>query len=548
LFTRGEDASTPFAAQSHQGGSRDVLLPNLLKDWHFGLEVMQKTSADEKRAPKAGQAEVTEDVRLLQRMGYAQELLRRMSGFSNFAISFSIICILAGGITSLQLGISAVGGAAAGIVWPIGVLLALVVALCMAQIASAFPTAGGLYHWSSILGGKGWGWAAAWFNLGGLIFVTAAVNVGTYQLFTTFLAPMFGLDPARFTLAHQIVGVILLTVSQGLWNHFGIRLTTRLTDLSGYLIFLVACVLTITMLWAARGRNWGTLFIFTNLSGEAGGGVWPARGSMGVMLLLGLMWPIYTITGFDASAHTAEETLDAARNVPKGMLRSVYLSGLVGWAMVCSFVLAMPSVRAGAAQGEHIFGWLMQQAAPGMLGKLLWTGIVIANYICGLACVTSTSRMTYAFARDGGFPYSSMLKSVSLKWRTPVPAIWVVAGLVILSMVYAPAYSTLTTAGVIFLYISYVMPSAAGFFAYGRKWTVMGPFTLGERLFKILAAVSVLGVALLVWIGIQPPNEKALPVTLITVGLLLLGWWTGLRRIFRGPPVILAATVHDEST
>ena len=499
---------------------------------------MKEPRSDQPRTQELTGPGVSEDVRLLHRMGYAQELLRRMTGFSNFAISFSIICILAGGITSLQLGISAVGGAAAGIVWPIGVLFALVVALCMAQIASAFPTAGGLYHWSSILGGKGWGWATAWFNLGGLIFVTAAVNVGTYQLFTTFLAPLFGLDPAKFTVVHQAGGVILLTVSQGLWNHFGIRLTTRLTDFSGYLIFAVACVLTIAMLWAARGGDWSRLFTFTNLSGGPGGAVWPACRSMAVMFLLGLMWPIYTITGFDASAHTAEETLEAARNVPKGILRSVYLSGLVGWVMVCSFVVAMPSVPVAAAQGEHVFGWLMQQTIPGMLGKLLWTGIVVANYICGLACVTSTSRMTYAFARDGGLPYAYILRGVSPKWRTPIAAIWVVVGMVILSTLYTPAYSTLTTAGVIFLYVSYVMPSAAGFFAYGKRWTEMGPFNLGERLFKSLAVISVFGVALVIWIGVQPPNEKALGVTMITVALLLAGWWAGLRSIFRGPPVI----------
>ncbi len=120
---------------------------------------------------------MTDDVRQLESMGYAQELLRRMSGFSNFAISFSIICILAGGITSLQLGVSAVGGAAAGVIWPLGMLFSLVVAACMAQVASAFPTAGALYHWSSILGGRGWGWATAWFNWVGLMFVTAAVTV-----------------------------------------------------------------------------------------------------------------------------------------------------------------------------------------------------------------------------------------------------------------------------------------------------------------------------------------------------------------------------------
>lgn len=133
-------------------------------------------------ASGAGPAEISDDIKQLQSMGYAQELLRLMNGFSNFTISFSIICILAGGITSLQLGVSTVGGAAAGIVWPAGVGFCFLVALCMAQIASAFPTAGGLYHWSSILGGKGWGWATAWLNLGGLVFVTASVNVGAYTL------------------------------------------------------------------------------------------------------------------------------------------------------------------------------------------------------------------------------------------------------------------------------------------------------------------------------------------------------------------------------
>src|SRR5947208_11945502 len=140
-------------------------------------------------------ADKSEDVKILHSMGYAQELLRRMSGFSNFAISFSIICILAGGITSLQLGLSAVGGAAAGVVWPVGVAFCFLVALCMAQIASAFPTAGGLYHWSSILGGRGWGWATAWFNLLGLIFVVSSVDVGTWILFQNLiLSGLFGVD------------------------------------------------------------------------------------------------------------------------------------------------------------------------------------------------------------------------------------------------------------------------------------------------------------------------------------------------------------------
>src|SRR2546430_4700391 len=94
---------------------------------------------------------IAEDVETLHRMGYAQELLRRMSGFSNFAISLSIICILAGGITTFHLGLCGVGGAAVGLGWPLVCLYSLAVAATMGQVASAFPTAGGLYHWASLL-------------------------------------------------------------------------------------------------------------------------------------------------------------------------------------------------------------------------------------------------------------------------------------------------------------------------------------------------------------------------------------------------------------
>jgi amino acid transporter len=492
-----------------------------------------------------------DDVRQLESMGYAQELLRRMSGFSNFAISFSIICILAGGITSLQLGWSAVGGAAAGVIWPLGMLFSLVVAACMAQVASAFPTAGALYHWSSILGGRGWGWATAWFNLLGLMFVTAAVNVGAYGLFVNFVAPMLGVDPAELGVPHQVLGVTLITITQALFNHFGIRVTTLLTDFSGYLIFAVTILLAAAMLFGAPTLELGRLFQFRDLTGAVGGDVWPEAGSLTRAILLALMWPIYTITGFDASAHTSEETVQASHNVPRGILRSVLVSGLFGWVMVASFVLAAPDVVAAARQGANVFPWLMEQVVPGALGDLLWVGIVVANYLCGLACVTSTSRMTYAFARDGGLPFSAALGRVSPRWKTPVRAIWLTAALAVASTLYAPAYSTLTTACVIFLYVSYVMPTLIGLISYGRRWTVFGPFDLGARWYRLLAAASVTGALLVVWIGVQPPNDKALGVLVVAIASLLAAWWLGVRARFRGPPRVAiggAATANDEAS
>ena len=94
----------------------------------------------------------TEDQKDLAKMGYEQELFRGFSAFSNYALSLSIICILAGGITSFHVGYCAAGPAAIGIGWPVACLFSFAVAAAMSQIASAFPTAGGLYHWGSLLG------------------------------------------------------------------------------------------------------------------------------------------------------------------------------------------------------------------------------------------------------------------------------------------------------------------------------------------------------------------------------------------------------------
>ena len=130
------------------------------------------------------EADQKEDVKVLHGMGYAQELSRGMSRFSNFAISFSIICILSGGINSFAQATSSIGGAGAGIGWIVGCGVSAVFAIAMAQIASAYPTAGGLYHWGSILGNRFTGWVTAWLNLLGLITVLGAINIGTAFFFT----------------------------------------------------------------------------------------------------------------------------------------------------------------------------------------------------------------------------------------------------------------------------------------------------------------------------------------------------------------------------
>ncbi len=483
---------------------------------------------------------IAADVRLLNSLGYGQELLRRMSGFSNFAVSFSIICIVAGGITSFPQGFSSAGGAAIGLGWPAACFLSLCVALAMAQVASAFPTAGGLYHWAAILGGRGWGWLTAWFNLAGLITVLAAINVGAYQFATRSIDSALGVSPAQLgpggELAMQIVGVAAITCAQAALNHIGIRVTAALTDFSGYWIMFIALALTVSLFAYGSSIDLTRLVTFTNYSGSAGGDIWPQTSNVAWLFLLGFLLPAYTITGFDASAHTSEETVGASHHVPRGIVRSVLVSGVFGWFMLVAIVLAAPDMDEAAAQGSESFFWIVGQVLPGGLRLALFAGIVVAQFFCGLATVTSASRMAYAFARDGGLPYAERVRHVSPKYLTPAVAIWSVALLSIAFVVYTPVYSTITAACTIFLYISYVIPTTLGLLAYGRKWKQMGPWNLGGAAYRTFSVLSILGCGLILLVGVQPPNEKNLWIVLSALGLTALVWFGYERSHFRGPP------------
>jgi amino acid transporter len=502
-------------------------------------------SDETRKEPDLPPADVASDESTLHALGYAQELLRRMSGFSNFAISLSIICIVAGGITSFQVGYGSVGGASIGLGWPLSCAFSLIVAATMAQIASAFPTAGGLYHWASILGGKGFGWITAWFNLLGLVTVLAAINVGTYLFVVASLGKLWGFDPAALGPVRaaelQAACVIVITGSQALVNHLGIGLTSRLTDFSGYWILGVAAALTLSLLYFAPHLDASRLWTFVNNSGDAGGKTWPATKSLGWLFLLGFLLPAYTITGFDASAHTSEETVSASTNVPRGIVRSVLVSGLFGWAMLSAVVLAAPDPIAAAASGDSAFTFIVNGALPRALAMALFVGIALGQYLCGLATVTSASRMAYAFARDGGLPFSSHLRRVSPRFRSPVAAVWSTAILSIAFTLYARVYSTIAAVCVIFLYISYVLPTALGFIAHGRTWTRMGPFTLG-RWYRPLAAVAVIGCLGLLVIGVQPPNDQALWIVLGCLAVAAIAWFGVERRRFAGPPVMSAGS------
>jgi amino acid transporter len=519
-----------------------------------------------KRMSDYTEVDKKQDMQILHSMGYAQELERRMSQFSNFAVSFSIICILSGGINSLAQATSGAGGAAIGIGWPLGCFISFVFAVAMAQISSAYPTAGGLYHWGSILGNRFTGWLTAWFNLLGLVTVLGAINVGTYYFFMgSFGTPYFGLEDTTMT---RIVFLAIITGAQALVNHMGIGLTAKLTDFSGYLIFVTAILLALVCLAAADTYEISRLFTFSNYSGETGGNVWPQTSGTWVFLL-GLLLPIYTITGYDASAHTSEETVKAAHSVPRGMISSVLWAALFGYIMLCSFVLMIPDMDEAAKQGWNVFFWAMDaqvnpiikdvlylainvffwamdaQVNP-IIKDILYLAIFVSQWLCGLATVTSVSRMIFAFSRDGGLPASKALSKVSPTYRTPVAAIWTgsilavlfVWGSSLVSIGDTPVYTIVVSCTVIFLFFSFAIPITLGLFAWGTsKWDKMGPWNLGEGMFKLFAILSIVAMVLIFVLGIQPPNDWALYITvgfLIVTGII---WFAFENRRFRGPPI-----------
>ncbi len=488
---------------------------------------------------------LSEDKKILHSMGYAQELSRSMSKFSNFAISFSIICILSGGINSFAQATSSIGGAGVGIAWLVGCAISGFFALSMAQVSSAFPTAGGLYHWSSILGNRFWGYITAWMNLLGLITVLGAINIGTAFYFAGTFGPSFGFDGS--TPGQVVFFVALITIAQALLNHFGIKLTTLLTDVSGYIILATTALLILGCLFGAQSLDFSRLWTFTNYSGEAGGNVFPQSDSMLYLFLLCLLLPVYTITGYDASAHTSEETVDAANSVPRGIISSVVWSSLIGWVMLCAIILAIPDMAAAAKQGWTVFFETMTAVLPNWLKQLVYFGILVTQFLCGLATVTSASRMLFAFSRDGGVPVGSQaLATVSTKWRTPVNAIWTAAVLCIIYVFLAQfisvggtnIYTIVVNSTLVFLFLSFIIPLMLGMFAYGTsKWPKFGPWAMSEGTYKLVTWLALIGMGVIFYIAIQPPNDKVMWIVLGLIALAVVLWFLGENKRFKGPPI-----------
>jgi amino acid transporter len=207
---------------------------------------------------------IQQDIRDLHKLGYAQQLFREMGGFSNFAISFSIISILTGAILLYGFGLRFAGPIINSVGWPLVSIFVMIIAASMAELASAYPTAGGLYFWAHKLGGHRWAWVTAWFNMIGQITITSGINIAAAIYIVGAVTKIFGLTASTNWYFYVFV-MVLIMIPQMLINIFGIKLTARLSDISVY--WHIGGVLIIALLLTFFGKTHNPLsfaFQFVN--------------------------------------------------------------------------------------------------------------------------------------------------------------------------------------------------------------------------------------------------------------------------------------------
>jgi len=476
------------------------------------------------------------DTGRLHQLGYAQELRRGLRGFSNFAVSFSIISVLTA-YTLYGYAMSAGGPIDITIGYAIVCVFTLLVGMGMAEVCSAYPTSGGMYYWSAKLApgesGPVWSWFTGWFNLLGQIAVTAGIDFGSAIFLTGLLSVAFGLNPTRGTVLF-VLAVILLV--HGLLNTFGNKVVGFLSDVSAWW-HLVGVAVIVAALWIVPSHHNSPTFVFTHLANSTGfSAVW-------YVFLLGLLFGQYNMTGYDASAHVVEETADAQYAAPRGIVMSIAVSAIAGLILFISTTFAIEHYSKVISANIPPLAIFMNAVGKGG-GELLFLIVWVATFFCGMASVLANSRMIYAFSRDGAVPLSRYWHHIDPVRRVPAHSVWfAVIGAFILCIPYywsPTAFSAVTSIATIGLYVAYVTPVFLRRLK-GKRFQP-GPWNLG----KWSATVGWIAVGWVILIAVLFMLPESSPVTLDTFNyapvavLVVIGfagiWWiASARHWFKGP-------------
>ena len=499
--------------------------------------------ADERAVVPTGELSDTER---LHQLGYAQELKRGMSGFSNFAVSFTIISILSGCLTLFSFGMNTGGPMTMIWGWLLVGVFVILVGLGMAEVCSSYPTAGGLYYWAAKLAKKNaplWAWFTGWFNLLGQVAVTAGIDFGCALFVEGLLLYMnaFSLNVGGATIRHEVVMItLLLLVVHGLLNSFGVNLVAKLSNISVWWHIVGVAIIVVTLL-VVPSHHQSASFVFTHFVNNTG------FGTPIYVFLIGLLNAQYTLTGYDASAHMTEETHNAAIAGPKGIVNSIIVSLVAGWILLVGVSFAIQPGRYASEAGSLVApGQIFIDALGKTGGELLLLIAIVAQFFCGMSSVTANSRMIYAFSRDGAVPGHRLWHQINPRTRTPTNAIWLAAmGAFVLVIPYwfnSAAYAAVTSIAVIGLYVAYIIPV----FLRVRSGSdfVAGPWSLGRWgvLNGTIATIWVVFISILLMLPQLRPvtvstfNYAPIAV-LVVIGFASVYWVTSARKWFKGPKV-----------
>ena len=502
-----------------------------------------------------------DDEKRLAALGYKQELSRTWSAFSNFAISFSIISILAGCFTTFAQAWNNGGPVAISIGWPVISLFILIIGFCMSELASAFPTSGGIYWWASKLGGAKAGFYTGWLNLIGLISVTASVGYGAASFLNIILGSLSESYATSFLggdyIKQQFALFIIIMVLVTLINIFSSHLLALVNNISVWWHVFGAAVV-IGILLVVPEKHQSVKWMFTQQINNSG-----FNNYWFYVLPLGFLLTQYTITGFDASAHLSEETHSAHLSAAKGIWQSIFYSAIGGYILLMAFLYAATNTdvinsfdpKVNPYGGGSIIAVLATALGGGMAFKLVMIISTAGQLFCVTACLTSCSRMMFAFSRDGAVPGSKSWRKVNEK-GTPINAVLVssVLGVVLTlpalwkSPTGAPtAFYAVVSVCVISLYLAFLIPIYLRW-RMGDKF-VAGEWTNGKK-YKWMNFLAVLEIAVISIYFILPfapagtPGNKDFTWTavnyapLVTGGALILLWiWWHLsvKKWFTGP-------------
>jgi amino acid transporter len=503
------------------------------------------------------QIEMNEDERRLAELGYKQELNRSWSGFSNFAISFSIISILAGCFTTFGQAWNNGGPIAISIGWPLISIFILIIGFTMSELVSAYPTSGGIYWWASKMGGPKAGFFTGWLNLIGLLAVTASVAYGC-ATFIDLTLSTFSTDYAEgYSLTRVFITFMVVLALASLLNIFSGHLMAIINNVSVWWhVFGAATIILILVFIPDTHQSMS--FVFTeriNTSGYDDSKYWF------LVLPLGFLLTQYTITGFDASAHLSEETEAASSSAAKGLWRSIFYSALGGWILLLAVLFAVQTADIDSVASGGVAAIFV-----GALGTK-WAALVLfisaaGQFFCTTACMTSASRMMFAFSRDGAIPASHLWTKLS---SARVPANAVLAIALISALITLPAlvevnlgtaedplivpvaFYAVVSVAVIGLYLAFLIP-------IWQRWRMGDAFEPGSwnngQKYKWMNLVAVIEIAIISIYFIMPFTPAAVPFTddfswkfvnyapILTIGtlLLLLIWWeVSAKKWFTGP-------------